>query len=111
MKNLDKQSLPPCNVELALSVLSNKWVVLILERLSHGTLRFKDLFASLNGVSSKMLSQQLSFMQQMWLINRKAYPVIPPKVEYSLTPLGESLKPVLDVLEQWGQMYRDELLS
>lgn len=109
MKILDKNNLPSCDVELALSVLANKWVVLILERLSHGKMRFTELSSSLNKISSKMLSQQLSFMQEIGLINRKAYATIPPKVEYSLTPLGKSLKPVLEVLEGWGNIYRNTL--
>lgn len=94
---------PACPVETTLTLIGSKWIVLIFRELFTGTKRFSELKNALNGVSQKMLTQQLKQMEKNGLIDRKVYPVVPPKVEYSLTDLGKTFKPVLSSIEQWGK--------
>ena len=103
------RSLPDCPVEVTLSMIGNKWKVLILRELLQGTRRFSELKRALKGVTQKMLTQQLRDMETTGLLSRKIYPVVPPRVEYSLTPLGFSLKPILDAMDAWGTNYKNEL--
>lgn len=98
----DKNQLPACPVETTLSIIGDKWKVLILRDLFEGTKRFNELKKSLNGVTQKMLTQQLRELEQDGIIHRMVYPVVPPKVEYSLTDLGKTLKPVVDSMRDWG---------
>lgn len=106
-----EKSLPDCPVEITLSMISNKWKVLILRELFGGTRRFSELKRSLPGLTQKMLTQQLRDMEASGLIERTVYPVVPPKVEYSLSPLGRSLSPVLDALREWGESYKNSAKS
>lgn len=104
-----KALISPCPVETTLSFIGDKWKVLILRDLfMNGTMRFFELKKSLAGVTQKMLTQQLRGMENDGLIDRKVYPVVPPKVEYSLTDFGKSLKPVLDSLWNWGERFKKE---
>ncbi len=98
--------LPPCPVETTLLLISDKWVVLILRDLRTGTKRFGELQKSLKGISQKVLTEKLRSMEEHELVNRTVYPEVPPRVEYSLTGLGETLYPVLDALEDWGWNYK-----
>lgn len=98
--------LPPCPVETALLVIGDKWVVLIIRDLRTGTKRFGELLKSVTGVSQKVLTEKLRSMEERGLITRHVYPEVPPRVEYSLTELGESLYPILDSLEDWGWGYK-----
>ncbi len=91
-----------CSVEVTLKVIGGRWKVLILRELFKGIKRFCELHRALNGITQKMLTQQLREMEQDGIIHRKVYPQVPPKVEYSLTPLGESLKTILDAMHEWG---------
>lgn len=102
IKMKDKNQLPACPVETTLSIIGDKWKVLILRDLFEGTKRFNELKKSLNGVTQKMLTQQLRELEQDGIIHRMVYPVVPPKVEYSLTDLGKTLKPVVDSMRDWG---------
>lgn len=99
-------TLPACPVETTLTLIGDKWKVLILRDLMDGTKRFGELKKSLGSVSQKVLTAQLRDMESSGLINRKVYAEVPPKVEYSLTALGESLRPVIDVLRTWGEGYK-----
>lgn len=93
-----------CPIEHTVNLIGHKWKVLILRNLhNNGTQRFSDLNKGIHGISQKMLTQQLRQMEVDGLINRKVYPEVPPKVEYSLTELGETLKPVLEVMNKWGR--------
>ena len=95
-----------CPIEIAVNLIGDKWKILILKRLlDHKILRFGELSRELVGISQKMLSQQLRRMEQDGLVIRTIYASIPPRVEYSLTDLGKSLDPVVDVLYQWGKYY------
>ncbi|WP_289201051.1 winged helix-turn-helix transcriptional regulator [Phocaeicola sartorii] len=100
------KDLPACPVETTLSLIGNKWKVLILRDLLPGTKRFGELKNSIGGVSQKVLTAQLRDMEENGLVNRKVYAEVPPKVEYSLTDLGYSLKPILDALQNWGEEYK-----
>ncbi len=94
-----------CPVETTLAVIHGRWKVLILHYLFDGVKRFGELHRALGGISHRTLTQQLRQMEADHLIRRKVYPEVPPKVEYSLTPLGESLQPVLISMHEWGKAY------
>lgn len=98
--------LPECPVETTLMLISNKWKVLILRDLMPGTKRFGELKKSVGNVSQKVLTAQLRDMEDSGLVNRKVYAEVPPRVEYSLTELGKSLKPILDAMWTWGENYK-----
>ena len=87
-------------------LIGNKWKVLILRDLLQGTKRFGELQQSIGTVSQKVLTSQLRAMESNGLINRKVYPEVPPRVEYSLTELGQSLKPILDAMWNWGEEFK-----
>ena len=105
------KELPACPVETTLTLIGDKWKVLILRDLLPGTKRFGELKKSIGSVSQKVLTAQLRDMEQNGLINRKVYAEVPPRVEYSLTELGMSLKSVLDALWNWGEEYKSSLQS
>ena len=100
------KELPPCPVETTLMMIGDKWKVLIIRELLPGTRRFNDIRRSIDGISQKVLTQKLREMESDGLLERKVYAEIPPKVEYSLTDLGLSLKPILESLESWGWDYK-----
>lgn len=101
-----KKELPSCPVETTLTLIGDKWKVLILRDLLSGTKRFGELKKSVGNVSQKVLTAQLRDMDKNGLVNRKVYPEVPPHVEYSLTELGQSLKPILDAMQSWGEAYK-----
>ena len=94
-----------CPVETTLNLIGGKYKALILWHLSGGTLRFSELQKLISNATSKMLTQQLRELENDKLIHREIYPVVPPKVEYSLTELGKSLMPVLIAMRDWGADY------
>ncbi len=100
------KSLPNCPVEVTLSLISDKWKVLIMRDLLTGTKRFNELKRSVTGITQKVLTSSLRSMEKDGLIIRKVYPQVPPKVEYSLTETGLSLKPILDSMYEWGSNYK-----
>lgn len=96
-----------CPVTTALSIIGGKWKVIILWNLKEGGVkRFGELQRMVRGISQKMLTQELRDLEEAGLVARKVYPVVPPKVEYSLTAIGWSLKPLLEHLCEWGLAYR-----
>lgn len=98
--------LPACPVETTLTLIGDKWKVLILRDLMPGTKRFGELKKSIGSVSQKVLTAQLRDMEKSGLVSRKVYAEVPPRVEYSLTELGQSLKPILDAMWNWGKEYK-----
>ena len=102
---MNKKELPKCSVEITLSLISNKWKILIIRDLLDGTKRFGELRKAINGISNKVLTYNLREMEEDNLLIRKIYPEIPPKVEYSLTEIGSSIEPVLKTLCDWGNEY------
>ncbi len=97
-----------CPVERTLEVIGGRWKVLILRELLTGIKRFGQLHRALNGITQKMLTQQLRELEEDGIIYREVYLQVPPKVEYSLTTLGESLKPILDSMHDWGIRHLEE---
>ncbi len=98
--------LPACPVETTLTLIGDKWKVLILRDLITGTKRFGELKKSIGSVSQKVLTAQLRDMEKKGLVHREVYAEVPPRVEYSLTDLGRSLKPILDAMQSWGEKYK-----
>lgn len=99
-------TLPACPVETTLTMIGDKWKVLILRDLMPGTKRFGELKKSIGSVSQKVLTAQLRDMEDKGLVSRKVYAEVPPRVEYSLTELGKSLFPILDAMRVWGESYK-----
>ena len=100
--------LPACPVETTLTLIGDKWKVLILRDLLPGTKRFGELKKSIGSVSQKVLTAQLRAMEENRLVHREVYAEVPPRVEYSLTELGKSLKPILDSMWAWGKDYKKQ---
>ena len=98
--------LPACPVETTLMLIGDKWKVLILRDLMDGTKRFGELKKSIGTVSQKVLTAQLRDMEEKGLLIRKVYAEVPPRVEYTLTETGYSVKPVLDAMADWGTDYK-----
>ena len=106
---MESSALPACPVETTLTLIGDKWKVLILRDLLPGTKRFGELKKSIGTVSQKVLTAQLRDMEASSLVSRKVYAEVPPRVEYSLTELGQSLKPILDAMWNWGKGYKASL--
>ena len=101
--------LPACPVETTLTLISDKWKVLILRDLLTGTKRFGELKKSIGHVTQKVLTAQLRQMEASGLLTRTVYAEVPPRVEYTLTDLGYSLKPILDAMWTWGEGYQAKM--
>lgn len=109
VKRNDKPKQVTCPVETTLKVIGGRWKVLILRELFVEIKRFGELQKALTDITQKMLTQQLRELETDGIIYRKVYAVVPPKVEYSLTPMGESLRPILDEMHKWGIHYEKTL--
>ncbi|MCH4206897.1 MAG: helix-turn-helix transcriptional regulator [Solobacterium sp.] len=101
-----KSELPACPVETTLVMISDRWKVLILRDLLPGTKRFGELKKSIGHISQKVLTSNLREMEDQGLLVRKVYAEVPPRVEYTLTKTGYSLKPILDAMKTWGEQYQ-----
>ena len=106
---MEAKTLPACPVETTLTLISDKWKVLSIRDLLPGTKRFGELKKSIGSVSQKVLTSQLRQMEESGLLTRTVYPEVPPRVEYTLTELGQSLRPVLDALWNWGNNYKEKM--
>ena len=104
----NEKPLPASPVETTLSLISDKWTVVIIRDLLTGTKRFNELMRSVTGITQKVLTSHLRNMEANGLLVRKVYPEIPPKVEYTLTETGYSLKPILDAMYTWGENYKSK---
>lgn len=102
-----KKELSVCPVEVTLSLINDKWKVLIVRDLLTGTKRFNELKKSVTGITQKVLTNNLRQMESDKLVKRKVYAEVPPRVEYSLTDVGLSLKPILDSMVEWGNNYKN----
>ena len=111
MEHSEPIALPACPVETTLTLISDKWKVLILRDLMPGTKRFGELKKSIGHVTQKVLTAQLRQMEESGLLTRKVYAEVPPRVEYTLTELGYSLKPILDAMWTWGEEYQHKQSS
>ncbi len=101
-----KKQLPECPVEVTLTMISDKWKVLILRDLLNGTKRFGELKKSIGNISQKVLTSNLRSMEENGLLTRTVYAEVPPRVEYTLTQTGYSLKPVIEAMFIWGNLYK-----
>ena len=102
------KNLPACPVEVTLMLISDRWKVLVLRDLLSGTKRFGELKKSIGSISQKVLTSNLRSMEEDGLLTRKVYAEVPPRVEYTLTELGESLRPILLAMQQWGLEYQKQ---
>ncbi|MDE5883948.1 MAG: helix-turn-helix transcriptional regulator [Oscillospiraceae bacterium] len=100
------RELPACPVETALLIIGSKWKLLILRNLFLRSWRFNELQKSLTEISQKVLTDSLRAMEADGIINRTVFAEVPSRVEYSLTELGKTMKPILDALESWGENYK-----
>ena len=102
-----KEELPACPVATTVSLIGSKWKLLIMRNLLMRPWRFNELRKSLDGISQKVLTDSLRSMEEDGLITRTVYPEVPPRVEYALSDLGKSLKPILDSMVAWGNAYKN----
>jgi len=105
---IKKTELPECPVATTVQLIGSKWKLLILRNLMARPWRFNELQKSLDGISQKVLTDSLRSMEADGLIIRTAYPEVPPRVEYSLSQTGESLRPVLMAMQDWGEKYKQQ---
>ena len=105
-----KEELPACPVATTVQLIGSKWKLLILRNLFMRPWRFNELRKDLEGISQKVLTDSLRAMEEDGIITRTVYAEVPPRVEYALSPLGESMKPILDAMEQWGPEYKKMML-
>lgn len=101
--------IPECPVATTVQLIGNKWKLLIIRNLLVRPWRFNELQKNLDGISQKVLTDSLRSMETDGIITRTVYPEVPPRVEYALSELGESLKPILDAMKVWGESYRSSV--
>ncbi len=104
---MTKEELPECPVATTVSLIGSKWKLLIIRNLLVRPWRFNELKRDLEGISQKVLTDSLRSMEEDGLIIRTVYPEVPPRVEYALSDLGKSLKPILDSMVEWGNAYKN----
>ena len=106
---IKKEELPDCPVATTVWLIGNKWKLLILRNLMSRLWRFNELRKDLDGISRKVLTESLRSMESDGIIIRTVYAEVPPRVEYSLSSLGETLRPILDAMQAWGQEYKENI--
>lgn len=104
-----KDELPECPVATTVSLIGSKWKLLIMRNLLARPWRFNELKKNLEGISQKVLTDSLRSMEEDGIVTRTVYPKVPPRVEYALSELGESMRPILDAMLKWGQEYKNGL--
>ena len=104
-----KDELPECPVATTVSIIGSKWKLLIIRDLLARPWRFNELKKDLEGISQKVLTDSLRSMEEDGIIIRTVYPEVPPRVEYALSELGESMRPILDAMQKWGAEYKNAL--
>lgn len=106
---LTKEELPECPVATTVQLIGSKWKLLIIRNLLERSWRFNELKKSLEGISQKVLTDSLRSMEEDGLITRTVYPEVPPRVEYALSDIGESMRPILTAMQIWGENYKSTL--
>mgnify|MGYP001625158332 FL=1 len=106
---LTKEELPACPVSTTVQLIGSKWKLLILRNLMVRPWRFNEFRRDLEGISQKVLTDSLRALEEDEIITRTVYPEVPPRVEYALSPLGESMRPILDAMEEWGTNYKKRM--
>lgn len=104
-----KDELPSCPVATTVQMIGSKWKLLILRNLLVRAWRFNELQKNLDGISQKVLTDSLRSMEADGIITRTAYPEVPPRVEYALSGLGESMRPIIEAMEKWGLDYKEKM--
>lgn len=104
-----KEELPDCPVATTVSLIGSKWKLLIIRNLLVRPWRFNELQKNLEGISQKVLTDSLRSMESDGIITRTVYPEVPPRVEYALSELGESMRPIIKSMEEWGMEYKKGL--
>lgn len=104
-----REELPDCPVATTVQLIGNKWKLLIIRNLLNRPWRFNELKRDLDGISQKVLTDSLRSMEEDGIITRTVYPEVPPRVEYALSELGETMRPILSSMEQWGANYKASL--
>lgn len=105
---LTKKELPECDVATTVQIIGNKWKLLIIRNLLQRPWRFNELKKNLEGISQKVLTDNLRSMEADGIIIRTVYPEVPPRVEYALSDLGNTMRPILDAMETWGKEYKGQ---
>ena len=103
---LTKEELPPCPVATTVQLIGSKWKLLIIRNLMMRPWRFNELKRDLAGISQKVLTDSLRSLEADGLVTRTVYPEVPPRVEYALSELGESMRPIMKAMEEWGTEYK-----
>ena len=106
---MTKEEMPACPVATTVQLIGSKWKLLILRNLFMRSWRFNELKKDLDGISQKVLTDSLRALESDGIVKRTVFAEVPPRVEYSLTPLGESMRPILDAMEQWGKEYKKKV--
>ena len=108
---IKKEEMPACPVATTVQLIGSKWKLLIMRNLLQRPWRFNELQRDLAGISQKVLTDSLRSMEADGIIIRTVYPEVPPRVEYALSPLGESMRPILEAMEAWGKGYQAQVLE
>lgn len=106
---LTKEEMPACPVATTVQLIGSKWKLLIMRNLLQRSWRFNELRKDLEGISQKVLTDSLRSMENDGIIIRTVYPEVPPHVEYALSDLGESMRPIMNAMEEWGTNYKNQL--
>ena len=106
---LTKEEMPACPVATTVQLIGSKWKLLIIRNLLQRSWRFNELRKDLEGISQKVLTDSLRSMENDGIITRTVYPEVPPRVEYALSDLGESMRPIMNAMEEWGTNYKNQL--
>ncbi|MED9905102.1 MAG: helix-turn-helix domain-containing protein [Lachnospiraceae bacterium] len=106
---LTKEEMPACPVATTVQIIGSKWKLLIMRNLLQRPWRFNELRKDLEGISQKVLTDSLRSMEEDGIITRTVYPEVPPRVEYALSDLGESMRPIIKAMEKWGTNYKNQL--
>lgn len=105
---IKKENFPECPVATTVELIGSKWKLLILKYLLNKTMRYNELKREIDGISQKVLTSTLKSMVEDGIVIRTSYPEVPPRVEYSLSEIGESMRPVIDVMADWGNTYKNK---
>ena len=105
---IKKENLPECPVATTVELIGSKWKLLILKYLLNKTMRYNELKREIDGIYQKVLTSTLKSMVEDGIVIRTSYPEVPPRVEYSLSEIGESMRPVIDVMADWGNTYKNK---
>lgn len=106
---LTKEEMPACPVATTVQLIGSKWKLLIMRNLLQRSWRFNELRKDLEGISQKVLTDSLRSMEEDGILTRTVYPEVPPRVEYALSDLGESMRPIMNAMEEWGTNYKNQI--